>query len=147
MALVGIGNELNGDDAAGVAAVRLLRPLFSDVERVTVLEGGPVVENVTGSLRRFQPDWVILLDAAWFGGQPGEIRGLDWREAEGFSASTHTLPLSIIAGYLESELNCQVLLVGVQVESVVFGDTMSKPVRRGVRAFVKGFGELFSQAS
>jgi len=146
VALVGIGNELNGDDAAGVAAARRLRPLFAGSPSVLVLDGGQVVENVTGSLRRFRPDWVILIDAAWFDGRPGEIRGLDWHEADGFSASTHTLPLSVTAAYLESELDCRVLLLGVQAESVIFGEKMSRRSARAVTALVKGLQELFSPA-
>ncbi len=142
---MGIGSELNGDDAAGVAAARLLRPLFAHVEHVLVVEAGPVAENSTGSLRRFRPDVVILLDAAWFGGEPGEIRGLDWHEADGFSASTHTLPLSVFASYLESEFGCSVLLLGVQAASVEFGDPISPAVKRAVRRLARDLHGVLSE--
>jgi len=107
-----------------------------------VVEAGPIAENSTGSLRRFRPDVVILLDAAWFGGEPGEIRGLDWHEADGFSASTHTVPMSVFANYLESEFGCQVLLLAIQAASVEFGDPVSLPVRRAVRRLVRGLHTL-----
>lgn len=141
---MGIGSELSGDDSAGVAAARLLRPLFAQVEHVLVVEAGPVAENASGSLRRFRPDVVILLDAAWFGGQPGEIRGLDWHEADGFSASTHTLPLSVFARYLESEFGCTVLLLAVQAGSVEFGEPASPAVKRAVRSLARGLEEILS---
>lgn len=141
---MGIGSELNGDDAVGVAAARLLRPLFAQVEHVLVVDAGSVAENSTGSLRRFRPDVVILLDAAWFGGVPGEIRGLDWHEADGFSASTHTLPLSVFAGYLESEFGCKVLLLTIQAASVEFGDPVSPPVKRAVRKLAQGLQIVLS---
>jgi hydrogenase 3 maturation protease len=141
---VGIGSELNSDDAAGVAAVRLLRPLFARAQNVLVVEAGPVAENAAGSLRRFQPDGVILLDAAWFGGRPGEIRGLDWRAAEGFSASTHALPLSVLAQYLETELGCQVFLIGVQVERVTFDLPMTRAVAGAVRKLARGLHQVLT---
>lgn len=141
---MGIGSELNSDDAAGVEAVRRLRPLFARAENVLVVEAGPVAENAAGSLRRFRPDGVILLDAAWFDGQPGEIRGLDWRAAEGFSASTHALPLSVLAQYLETELDCRVFLIGIQVERVTFDQPMTRPVAAAVRKLARGLHDALT---
>ena len=79
-----------------------------------MLEAGPVPENFTGPLRRFQPELVLLVDAALMGEAPGALRHLDWKEAAGFSSSSHTLPLETFASYLVGELGCEVQLLGVQ---------------------------------
>jgi hydrogenase maturation protease len=79
-----------------------------------LVEAGLAPENFTGTLRRFQPDLVVLIDAAEMGLPAGKIACLDWREAGGWSASTHTLPLNMLSAFLVSELGCQVMLVGVQ---------------------------------
>ncbi len=139
---MGIGSELHGDDIAGVAAIRRLRPLFASRKDVLLVEAGPVPENAAGSLRRFAPQIVILLDAAWFGGARGEIRLLDWHDAQGYSATTHALPLSVFANYLENELHCQVLLLAVQVENVEFDTRASPAVMRSVRSLARGLAEL-----
>jgi hydrogenase maturation protease len=142
LALVGIGSVLRGDDAFGVALVKRLRPLFTGQEDVLVLNAGSVPESASGPLRRFAPDLVILIDAARFGGQPGEISLLDWKEAEGFSASTHSLPLGMVAGFLEFELGCEVMLVGVEPEQLGFGLKLSKPVRAALEELVSGLRAL-----
>ncbi|MBN2303967.1 MAG: hydrogenase 3 maturation endopeptidase HyCI, partial [Anaerolineae bacterium] len=71
VALVGIGHELNGDDAAGLAVVRALLPLAEGRDRVSLIDAGPAPENCTGPLRAFAPDLVLLIDAAQMGEEPG----------------------------------------------------------------------------
>lgn len=144
MALVGIGSELKGDDAAGVAVIRLLRPLFSGREDLLTIDAGPVPESFTAPLRRFTPDLVVLIDAGDFAGEPGEIRLIDWRRAEGFSASTHTLPLSVFAGYLETDLGCPVALLAIQPEQMEFGEEVTPAVRSAVKEIAAGLREIFA---
>jgi hydrogenase 3 maturation protease len=127
VAVVGIGNELNGDDAAGVLAAgaihATLKPSASPADldsRVLVIEAGAAPENFTGPLRRFQPDLVILIDAADFQAVPGTITWIDWQDADGLSASTHTLPPSVFSDFLVHELNCQVGLIGIQARQMEF---------------------------
>ena len=130
MAVVGVGQELNGDDAAGVQVAQALsrrqRAGWSDASRpvpfsLLVIEGGHAPENCTGAIRRFAPDLVILVDAAEMGDPPGTIRWLDWHEAVGLDASTHSLPPSMVARYLAAELSCEVALIGIQVQDTSLG--------------------------
>jgi hydrogenase 3 maturation protease len=144
VALVGIGSELRGDDAAGVAVIQRLRPLFAPRDDLQLLDAGPVPESFTGPLRRYAPDLVVLVDAGDFGGQPGEVCLIDWHAAEGFSASTHSLPLSVFAGYLELELNCQVVLLAIQPAQIEFGQGMTGEVEAGVEEVVAGLREVFA---
>src|SRR5512141_761341 len=114
LALVGIGHELCGDDAVGLRIAEAVRPLLAHEERLLVVEAGPAPENFTSVLRRFKPDLIVLLDSARMKEEPGTVRWLDCEEAEGFSASTHTLPLQIFSAYLTSELGCTMGLIGIQ---------------------------------
>ena len=95
-----------------------------------MIEGGHAPENCTGAIRRFAPDLVILVDAAEMGDPPGTIRWLDWHEAVGLDASTHSLPPSMVARYLAAELSCEVALIGIQVQDTSLGAGISPPVRR-----------------
>jgi hydrogenase 3 maturation protease len=140
-----VGHELRGDDAAGLLVARgLLNHLPEDYEDIApalhpallVIEAGAAPENVTGRLRRYQPDLVILVDAADLHVHPGTVRWLDWRETEGLSASTHTLPLNLVGQYLAHELNCQVALLGIQPASNDIGHEPSLLVQLAIDSLV-----------
>ena len=154
MAVVGVGQELNGDDAAGVLVARRLakrqRAGGNDPRPVSisllVVEGAHAPENCTGTLRGFAPDLVLLVDAAEMGDPPGTIRWLDWHEAIGRDASTHSLPASMVARYLVGELSCEVALIGIQVQDTAFGGPISPPVRRAIRSVSRGLAVLLLDA-
>lgn len=136
VAVVGVGHELNGDDAAGIAVARSLAGLPAPHNRLLVIDAGPAPENTTGLLRRFGPDLVLLVDAAQMGEPPGAIRWLDWRETDGISASTHTLPLHLLARYLVTELGCDVALLGIQPAANTLDAPLSPAVSRAVASIV-----------
>jgi len=116
VAVVGIGNEFNGDDAAGIWVARKLgsRECSTDAKHVLVIEAGQAPENITGELRRFGPQVVLLIDAAQMGVDPGAIAWIPWESTTGMSASSHSLPLSMLARYLTLEFGCSVHLLGIQ---------------------------------
>jgi len=134
VAIVGIGNELNGDDAAGVWVARKLQEVIGRVadSPVLIVEAGTAPENVTGALRKFAPALVLLIDAAQLNEPPGTIGWLDWRETTGISAVTHGLPLHVIAEYLVAEIGCEVALIGIQAQSNAFDAPLSPEVQRAV---------------
>lgn len=132
VAILGVGNELNGDDAAGVCVVRELSARLPATPGVLLIDGGTAPENYTGPLRRFRPDLVLEVDAAEQNEVPGTTAWLDWRDADGLSASTHTLPPSVLAKYLVAELGCQVALLGIQPANLEMGQPLSPDVARAV---------------
>lgn len=132
IAIVGIGQELLGDDAAGLKVVQALKPALAHIRSVLVIEGGQAPENQTGVLRRFEPDLVLLVDAAEMGAASGEVRWLTQSQIDALSASTHTLPLSMIAQFLSAELNCEVALVGIQPAQIILGAALSPAVQKAV---------------
>lgn len=133
VAILGIGNEFCGDDAAGILAVRLLSDHLNPIPGLLLLEAGTAPENCTSALRRFEPDVVLLIDSAQFGGLPGEVRSIRTVEIKGCSASTHTLPLGILADYLEKEIRCQITLIGIQPATVEYGTPVSPRVLQSVQ--------------
>ncbi len=142
LAVLGVGHELYGDDAVGVWLAQQLCDSLPKGENFLAVPGGPAPENFTGTLRRFQPDVVLLVDAALMDLQPGQTGWLDWQDTTGFSASTHTLPLHLIAAYLTGELNCQVDLLGIQPSSCQVGDPLSAPVKHSAESIAKAISEI-----
>ncbi len=128
IALVGIGSELRGDDAAGLLVVRGL----TGNERLLPIEAGPAPENHSYRLRRFQPDLVILIDAAQMDLAPGDIRLIDLNAIDGFGASTHTTPLALFAEYIRAELGCETLLIGIQPGDTTFAAPLTPEVKSAV---------------
>lgn len=102
---------------------------------------------LTGAVRRFQPEHILLFDVADFGGKPGEVTLLDWQETSGFSASTHSLPLGVLSAYLNSELNCPVQLVGIQPPGLDFDTPLSNPVKKSVQEIVTAIQNIFNERS
>jgi hydrogenase maturation protease HycI len=142
VALMGVGHELRGDDAAGVLVVRALQPHFAKSETILVVEGGHAPENQTGRLRRFAPDLVLLIDAAEMAEPAGTVRCLAWSETGGMDAFTHTLPLNLIAQYIRMELACDVALIGIQPAQLDFGADLSRPIQASVNSVVHTLAEM-----
>jgi len=147
IAIVGIGNVLRSDDAAGILVARALATsrLLPDPKPVLVMDAGHAPENCTAELRRFAPDVVLLIDAVEMGEAPGHIRWVEMDEIEGMSASTHSLPLSMLSSYLNWELKCEVTLLGIQLKSNDVGETVSLDVLRAVNEIVSEITEAIRQ--
>ncbi len=146
LAIMGVGNELNGDDAAGVAVVRALKEALTGQPRLLLIEAGPSPENFTGPLRRFGPQLVLMVDAANMGAEPGSVRWVEWQDTDGLSASTHSLPPSVLASYLIHELGCRIALLGIQVQQLEFGEPLSAAVERAVNEVVRGLVEALGDS-
>jgi len=134
IAVVGIGNELNGDDAAGSLVARALHEHtnLGGLYRLLVINAGVAPENITGDVRTFKPNLIVFIDAADMGADPGTVRWIAMDEIDGMSASTHRMPLSMLAQYLTLELACDIVLLGIQPASVEMGKGLSDPVRTTV---------------
>jgi len=147
IAVLGVGNSLRSDDAAGVlVARRLAQSHFTyDHDSLLVIDAGHAPENTTAELRRFRPGLVILIDAADIGGEPGRIRPIEIHEIDGMSASTHSLPLSMLAKYLTLELGCEVKIIGIQPQSIEIGESVSEDVLLAVDEIVDGLVEFLPQ--
>jgi hydrogenase 3 maturation protease len=148
VAVLGIGNELNGDDGAGVIITEGLKIYQRDsaTRKSTaarlIISAGLAPENFTGQLRQFQPNLVIFVDAAELGFAPGTVEWLSWKDTVGMSGSTHSLPLSILAQYLVVEIGCEVYLLGVQAGSNGYGEALSLPVVRAANEVIQGLGAI-----
>jgi hydrogenase 3 maturation protease len=136
-----VGNLFRSDDAAGILAARALSSCAcaSDTDHILILEAGQTPENATWELRKFAPHLVLFVDAAQMGERPGAIRWILDASIDSMSASTHSLPLSMVARYLTLELGCRTAVLGIQVCSSEFGERVSEEV---LRAVAEAAGEL-----
>jgi hydrogenase maturation protease len=131
--VIGVGNELRGDDAAGIAVARRLRGT-ADLD-VRELQREP-----TGLLDEWQGyDAVVLVDSMRSGARPGTISRLDASEEPlpatlGGSTSTHavglgeTLELARAVGRLPG----RVVVYTIEGRQFEAGAPMSDAVRSSV---------------
>jgi hydrogenase 3 maturation protease len=143
VAVIGVGNILRSDDAAGmlVACELLQRECAADADHVLILEGGQSPENLSGQLCKFAPDLILFVDAADMGEKPGTVQWILKECIDGMSASTHSLPLSMLAQYLMLELHCKVIFLGIQPRSNEIGEIVSTEVRQAVNKVVQELDE------
>jgi hydrogenase 3 maturation protease len=126
---LGIGNELRRDDSVGLAVIDGLGELIDDPS-ISLVKCHEVPENFTGRVKRFNPACVILIDAADFGGAPGEVRVFELNELEGIEITTHRPSLAMLGEYLQSETSAGIFVIGIQPADREFGEGLSPAARR-----------------
>ncbi len=137
MLVIGVGNELRGDDAAGIAVARRLR----DAAKLDVREHQ---REPTTLLDAWQGhDAVVLVDTMCSGAAAGAIRRIDASQAPlpadfRGSTSTHavglaeTLELARAVGRLPG----RVVVYAIEGQQFETGASMSDAVRSGVDELV-----------
>lgn len=143
---MGVGSELNGDDAVGIQVARKLKHRLGNRTGVLILEGGSLPENATSPLRQFNPAFVVLVDATDLGQPPGTIQIVPVETISGMSFSSHTMPLSMLSYYLEQEIGCEVVVIGIQPASLEFGEEVSPVCRRAANRLVNELYKIIETA-
>ena len=146
--LIGIGSDLRGDNSVGVIVVRrlLADQRLSNAPNLLILEGGSAPENLTGKLRAFHPHLVLFIDAAHLEKPPGTIQLIPLDDIDGMSASSHSLPLSMLAHYITSEFGSQVQVLGIQPAQNEFDLDVSASVSATVENIVHLFSDFLHQS-
>jgi hydrogenase maturation protease HycI len=137
VAVLGVGNEMRGDDAVGLESARAIQAKAGG--RYHVIIAGNAPENYLGALRAAKPSLVVIVDAADLGQAPGMIDVVPREGLAGGTFTTHGMPLAMLADYIASELKCRVLVVGVQPRSVALGEGLSAEAARAVERLAEAF--------
>ena len=124
-----IGNELRGDDGVGPFIAGILKP----TDRVTVVNCGETPENYLGVIAGYKPEHVVIIDAAYFGGEPGDVRVVKKSEIAGAGASTHDAILTLFAEYIEAQTGAETFFIAIQPRRSQVGDVLSPPVEAAAR--------------
>jgi len=144
IALLGIGSTLRSDDAAGMFFIERIRELVQQ-DRMLPIAGSTAPENFTGVIKEFVPDKLFIIDAAHMGIKPGEARVVPASDIAGVSFSTHMLPLPVMLKYLEAEVGCEVVFIGIQPKCTEQGLFMSEEVKRGTERLVEDFYDALAR--
>jgi len=134
MAFVGLGNPYRGDDAAGLI-------LFDRLKNSPALMGARFIraeanpENHLQEILDGGAGLVVFIDAARFGGRPGEIVWVDEDRIDSASVSTHAFSLRTVTGFLRLHQPFVFKVLAIQSGATAFGAALSPAVRLGVETF------------
>jgi hydrogenase 3 maturation protease len=131
--IVGVGNYLKRDDAAGLFVVDGLRERGASGP-VILMNVEDVPENYVYRIADLDCEHVIIIDAVESGGEIGSVlfgRLLELEEEAG-NYSTHKLSLALTARILEG-CRKKVWLLGIEVGDTGFGAGLSDRVDESVR--------------
>ncbi len=143
-AVIGLGNRDRGDDGCGLEIAEMLKARFP---RRAFSEAQKSAEALT--LELIENDFietVLYIDAADFGGRPGEFRLFDSDRAASFSPSfsTHKVPITLLMELLRQH-GKQSFLLGIQPENLGLFSPVSEAVLRTVQMVYDHLSFIFAQ--
>jgi len=119
--------------------------------RCAVFEGGTAPENLTGEIIKFvrghgagNRGHIVFVDTADMGLKPGSICVLEHDDLAGVSFSTHQLPLSVLADYLQGSLPVGITFVAIQPGKVSFGGSRSSASVKAVGHVVAALRDIIA---
>jgi hydrogenase 3 maturation protease len=140
--VVGVGNPLRGDDAAGCLVAQAL----DGAPGVTVISAEEVPESYLGPITAARPDVVVLVDAVELDAAPGSAALLEMEELAARGASTHRAPLGLVAEFLRCETGADVFLLAIQPARLGFGDPVSPEVEESAASLALLLRSLVGEA-
>jgi len=139
MRVIGVGNVWRGDDAVGLQAARRLRERLGLSVEVIEAEGDDLalLDLMEGA------EHIILIDAVRGGGQPGTTVRLNLSTESRWGTvvpcSTHAMGVADAVDLARAlgRLPKQIILYGIEIESVESGAPLSGSVREGLDKVVE----------
>lgn len=132
--VITIGNPLRADDGVGP----FIGEQVADHDGLLVLNALMNPEDIVEDAIGYKPEKMIVIDAADFGGVPGEIRIIPLDQLQHYTVlSTHYFPIHVSLGLIREETGAELVILGIQPASVEFGDPMSEEVRQTARLVIE----------
>lgn len=125
---VGVGNVLHSDDGVGVYICERI----VETEQKRVIRAEVSIENYIGRINGMDNDVIVIIDSMFYGKEPGyaELSPVD--RLLDITTHTHNISLKKTLELFHAE----VWILGIQPESVSFGEHISVPVLKTARDIV-----------
>ena len=140
--VLGVGNELKSDDGVGPFIIKKLIDDNIENENLILINAETVPENFTGKIRKEQPSHVLIVDACLMGAQPGNIKIVDKDDFANIGISTHSVSLSYFVNYLERDNDFKVIFVGIEPETMDWGEKPTEQVEKTAYYFIDLLKEI-----
>jgi hydrogenase 3 maturation protease len=128
LVIIGMGNELRGDDSVGLEVVRMLKPYSRG--NLKIFEGHTMPEAFIGPTCTVNPSHLLIIDAAEIKEKPGEWRLLSVDEIDSGLLTTHMIPPTEIALQIKQRCSTKVAFIGIQPKSRNVSLSLSKECKK-----------------
>jgi hydrogenase 3 maturation protease len=125
---IGIGNELRGDDATGIALVNKL--IESGYRNAIIVHSNP--ENYLNKIATMSGNCRVWVDIINWGAEAGEIRILPAEESKQFAISTHNFSPDVLFEFLKSSKKIPDYILGIQPLTLKLGSKISPVVENTI---------------
>jgi len=136
--VIGIGNRMKGDDAAGPELIDRL----AGRSRFHCLDTGVAPENYLEKIVQIKPDTILLVDAMDFGGEAGSCKLFSADQITGGGLSSHALSLRMTCDYLQQRISAHIFILGIQPSQVNMNRPLSAAVSAAVEKLAAELGTL-----
>ncbi len=136
IAILGIGNELRGDDAAAIEVIKGIQAEI-DSENILAINGESVPEKFTSKIKDFNPDQVLLIDTVDFGEEAGFVSKVEPDRIQRDFTSTHRISLDMLIEYLGGETEAEIFLIGIQPARIERGAQISEEVEKSIKELTR----------
>lgn len=137
--IIGIGNELAGDDGVGLYVARRLQArLAAELPAARVIEHSGEPASLIAHWVEAKASTVIVIDAVYSGGKPGELHRFDANAgplpAVTFTASSHALGLAeaVEIARATDQLPRRLIIYGIEGEQFYAGSGLSPQVAEAI---------------
>ncbi|MHB8154765.1 MAG: hydrogenase 3 maturation endopeptidase HyCI [Candidatus Omnitrophota bacterium] len=137
--IITVGNCFRADDGVGPYIASGLRQSI----KLSVINAGYAPENIIDQAVKLSAQRIIFIDAADFGGVPGELRLIDAEHIPESSLSTHSMPLPVISRILYEDTKAKIYFIGIQPKSVEHKEGLSCEVSSAADALIKHINQEF----
>ena len=110
-----IGNKNAGDDGVGPFIASSLK---KKIKNINYIDCGIIPENYTSLVKKYNPNKLIIIDAADMNLKPGEFRIISKEKIGLMHISTHNMPISILINYLENYIK-KIYFIGIQPKKFI----------------------------
>jgi hydrogenase 3 maturation protease len=128
-----LGNSLRSDDGVGP----YIAGIATGIPGIRIRDAEERPERALDWAMELRPATLVFIDAADFGGAPGEIRALPVDALEKTTFSTHRLPLPAIMDWIAHETGAVCSCIGIQLGSAALGGGLTPSVQRSADRLVK----------
>lgn len=128
-----IGNIECGDDGAGPYLASMIKGRMP----YEVIDAGVSPENWTGVVTRLNPDTIVIVDAIYFDGEPGEIKIFAGEDLRSGKISTHDVSPKLLIEYLKESTRADIYILGIRPESSKLGQGLSPCAQKSLDKLVK----------
>ena len=130
---IGVGNLLKRDDGVGVVITQRI------IERpgIRTLTVEVSIENYIGKINSLKPGEIVIVDCMELGSSPGSFRLMGLENLEDITFNTHNISL----GKLGDFFHYPTYVLGIQPQSVEFGDFLSPPVKAAAQKIVESINQ------